>query len=55
MDDPIDKEAEMANSTNGWLRLALVVYALIAISSSIGTIRGFVTDWDRGRLRWTSD
>jgi hypothetical protein len=43
----------MQGSSNGWIRLALLISAAAALISSIGTIAGFVSDLEAGSLRWS--
>jgi hypothetical protein len=43
----------VAASTNGWLRLAALVSAIVALVSGLKTIRDFLRDLEAGQLRWS--
>jgi hypothetical protein len=43
----------MATSSNGWLRLAALVSAIVAFVRGLKTVRDFLTDLEGGQLRWS--
>jgi hypothetical protein len=43
----------VAPSNNGWLRLAALVSAIVALISGLKTIRDFLGDLEAGQLRWS--
>lgn len=42
----------MENSSNGWIRLALLTSAVVALVGAIKTILRFLADFGDGRLKW---
>lgn len=43
----------MENSSNGWIRLAVVTGAVVALIGAMKTILRFLTDFGEGRLNWS--
>lgn len=43
----------MENSSNGWVRLAIVTSAVVALIGAIKTILRFLADFGDGRLDWS--
>lgn len=43
----------MENSSNGWIRLALVTSAIVALTGALKTILRFLADFGEGRLNWS--
>jgi hypothetical protein len=44
----------MERSTNGWLRLAVLSSAVMALISAVRTIGDFLADIAGGGLRWSA-
>lgn len=47
------KEHIVQTSSNGWIRLALLISAMAALISSIETTATFASDLEAGSLRWS--
>jgi hypothetical protein len=43
----------MQTSSNGWVRLAVLISAIVAFFSAIATIGDFITDLKGGGLNWS--
>jgi hypothetical protein len=43
----------MQTSSNGWVRLGLLISAIVALFSAIATVGDFVTDLRGGGLNWS--